>query len=820
MARDITIRYVGDASSAQRAARAVADANGRLTTNFDKTTKGISARFGGMKDSLLRHSRMIGLGLVGVGLVAVKLGTDFVQAAEESQKVGKQTNAVIKSTGGVANVTADQVAKLAEKLSIKAGIDDELIQSGANVLLTFKNVRDEVGKGNDIFTQATTAALDMSVALGTDLQTNVIQVGKALQDPIAGLSSLRRVGVTFSDDQKAVIAKLVETGDVLGAQKIILQELTSEFGGSAEAQATASGKLQVAWDNLKEKLGAELLPVMERFSDWMVEKGIPKIQEFAGWIKDTLVPAFGDIKTWVEKNVIPPLESMWRVFHDDILPIFQDITRWINEKLVPAFGSLKDAITGSNDEAKNSGPSWAGWAAAIGGVAIALGAVAAAAAPLVPILKGLGGVFGFVGGAAMTMFQFILRNLPFAHIAAVVFLFRDDMTGAFTFIRDKVVAVWTNFWATTKEVASNAWAAITARLSEAWEVIKQKFADSIANIKSVWSNMWTALWGAVQTGWAPIGGFFSSLPGRFRGFVSGAAEWLLAGGRNVMRGFFTGIKNIWNDIIGWFKGLPSKILDILGINSPPKWAVEAGAWILKGITKGLGLGVGSVWDFMGNLAGKFTGPLKTAWDGVSGFFASLAGNVAGFFGGGGGSSNGLVGAARQAMTLFQNMFPGMTIGGWRARGSVPGSDHPKGKALDLMTMNGSIAQQIIRTFRNMAGAKYWIWNREMATAASGWRTRRYTGPNPHTDHVHLSFFKKGGLVPGPIGAPQAAVVHGGEMVFTPDQMRALGGRRGGPTVLIERISIQANTEAEGQAASKGFLDVLAQRRVLTDARIR
>src|SRR5436190_1026858 len=89
--------------------------------------------------------------------------------AQEAAKVGKATEAVLKSTGNAAKVTAQQVSDLAGRLSELSGVDDEVIQSGENVLATFTSIRNEVGKGNDIFDQATASALDMSAALGQDL---------------------------------------------------------------------------------------------------------------------------------------------------------------------------------------------------------------------------------------------------------------------------------------------------------------------------------------------------------------------------------------------------------------------------------------------------------------------------------------------------------------------------------------------------------------------------------------------------------------------------------------------------------------------------
>ena len=82
---------------------------------------------------------------------------------------------------------------------------------------------------------------------------------------------------------------------------------------------------------------------------------------------------------------------------------------------------------------------------------------------------------------------------------------------------------------------------------------------------------------------------------------------------------------------------------------------------------------------------------------------------------------------------------GVTVGGWRSKGSVPGSDHPKGRAIDIMSrgaLGSSIANDFIRNAAHR-GVSYVIWNRQIWTPGGGWK--RYNGPNPHTDHVHVSF---------------------------------------------------------------------------------
>ena len=110
------------------------------------------------------------------------------------------------------------------------------------MLLTFKNIRNEVGKGNDIFNQATVAVENLATRMADgavpsmeQLSKGLIKVGKALNDPVKGMTALGKVGVYFSDSQKKAIEAMVKAGDVMGAQKIILKELTTEFGGPAEA---------------------------------------------------------------------------------------------------------------------------------------------------------------------------------------------------------------------------------------------------------------------------------------------------------------------------------------------------------------------------------------------------------------------------------------------------------------------------------------------------------------------------------------------------------------------------------------------------------
>src|SRR6185436_13144697 len=182
---------------------------------------------------------------------------------------------------------------LAGSLSKTTLYSDDSIQSLENLILTFTGVKNEAGEGNDIFNQTTKIALDMAAALGTDASGSAIQLGKALNDPIAGISALTRVGVTFTDQQKDQIKTLVESGRTLDAQKIILAELNKEFGGSAEAAAKADGGfhlLQQRFSDVKQALGDQLMPVLTTAMTWLAGPGMDMVERFGGviatWIRD------------------------------------------------------------------------------------------------------------------------------------------------------------------------------------------------------------------------------------------------------------------------------------------------------------------------------------------------------------------------------------------------------------------------------------------------------------------------------------------------------------------------------------------------------
>lgn len=281
MARPLVVEIVGDARSLNRA-----------LGSAENTTSGFGKKIGSLGKTALGVAGAAGIGAL---IYSVKTGIgEFAQA----QKVTAQTNAVIKSTGNVAHVSTEGIKDLAGSLMRKSGIDDEAIQSGENLLLTFTNIHNELGKGNDIFDQATKATLDLSVAFGKDMNQSAILVGKALNDPIKGLTALRRIGVQFTAGQQEQIKALVASGHQMQAQKLILAELRRETGGSAEALGkTLPGMINIA---------------RETFNNWagdLVGKMIPALTNMGAWLRTNWPAISASIKQNWEQQIKPTLEA-------------------------------------------------------------------------------------------------------------------------------------------------------------------------------------------------------------------------------------------------------------------------------------------------------------------------------------------------------------------------------------------------------------------------------------------------------------------------------------------------------------------------------
>lgn len=333
----------------------------------DKTGPGMRSasssmeRFGGVGKKIFA-----GFAAGAAALGGIELFKGMIESAREGAMVDRITEAHLKSTGEAAGVTAKQVTDLGMAISNKTGIDHLAIQSGENLLLTFTGVKNAAGKGNDIFNQATQAITDMTAGMNNGTVTNdgmkasAVQLGKALNDPIKGITSLTRVGVAFTEDQKKQIKALVDSGDKMGAQKIILKELKTEFGGTAAASADSLSKLKNQFHNIGEQIGATFLPIIEKVAGFLGTTLIPVISKFfdnvahgdgafasfrngvsgvIDFIRGSVLPLFQRLGAWFMTTGWPAIKRFASAFWQDLQPALHQIADSFNTQLRPALES-------------------------------------------------------------------------------------------------------------------------------------------------------------------------------------------------------------------------------------------------------------------------------------------------------------------------------------------------------------------------------------------------------------------------------------------------------------------------------------------------
>lgn len=261
------------------------------------STKNISSTFNKLGKELLKTFAKGGAIATGIALTTkalkglfntVKKGVRDYEDFQQKQKLLSQT---LKVTEADTWITVEALNEMASSFQNVTNYTQDSINNLQTVLLGFKNIK------GDNFRDATKAIMDMATVMGMDLVSATQTVGKALDDPIKGLGSLARQGFQFSESEKQMLADMVEMGNIAEAQKIILNELNTTYGGAAEAGAKATTQLKNSWGDLIREMGREVSlsvnvePAMKQMNKvvkrWNeIVKGMADVKEISNQIYD------------------------------------------------------------------------------------------------------------------------------------------------------------------------------------------------------------------------------------------------------------------------------------------------------------------------------------------------------------------------------------------------------------------------------------------------------------------------------------------------------------------------------------------------------
>lgn len=480
---------------------------------------------------------------IGIGIAsaaAVGFGVLSVKAFNESELAIAQTNAVLKSTNGVAGVTAETVTKLATSLQSQTRYSDESIRSAENMLLTFTKI------GKETFPSATQAVLDMSTAMGTDLQSTAIQVGKALQDPVRGVTALQRVGVRLTEDQKKLVEQLVETGDVAGAQAVILKELQTEFGGSAKAAGeTFAGKLDILknkFNDIQEVVGKVIVtaitPLVSKIADFLVkidwEALITRSVEVIKNLATTLMNVYTTVSNYLGPGIdrfIFIIKQLWDWLFGMLAPSVVALADTFRDRLLPQILAIWNTIE-------------PGFTTALKVLAVILGVLIVAAIwVFINVLNVVLSVLGFVIRVVSDVIKWI-GNLIGATVNAV------------------------------REIGG-------------WFGRLPGYVGDAAGAVIQW---------------------FKELPRRILDAIGDLGSILYNAGKDVIQGFVNGIKNAFNSVKDALGNLTSKLTSWKGPISFDKVILEkSGKAVIDGFVKGLESQYSNVQSSLGGLTNSLSG---------------------------------------------------------------------------------------------------------------------------------------------------------------------------------------------------------------------
>jgi len=304
--RTLQLTYLGDASQLAR------------------TTKNAKADISSFGDRVKDVGKKLAVGFAAIGGAAIAMGKTLFDAFETAQTANARIENLVGQLGNFDGAIGDVTQRLIDQAEATAeltGVDRNLIKESQGILLTFGNINKTAGDAGSTFDRATQAAVDLAAAGFGSVDSAANQLGKALEDPIRGLGSLREVGVTFTAEQEGLIKSLAEANNVLGAQDLLLQAVEGQVGGTAEATANSSDIIRQKFGLLLERIAGpeglgpafefladKAIEFVDKFGVWWDENGdevIEGFKDFAGRVKDT----YTNIKDFLDLVIIEVRET-------------------------------------------------------------------------------------------------------------------------------------------------------------------------------------------------------------------------------------------------------------------------------------------------------------------------------------------------------------------------------------------------------------------------------------------------------------------------------------------------------------------------------
>lgn len=219
----------------------------------------------------------------------------IAEATANAQKSLVQLDIAFNNSSESARRSKDDIVGFATSVQKGTEFSNTAVIKSQTTLLNFGRVT------RDVFSRARQDVLDVSAALGIDLQSASDAVGRALESPAQGLRNLRQLNIVFSESQRQLIERLEATGHVYEAQNLLLDALEDHYRGAAKASSeTLGGALDKLKNNfeslleLSEKSGGAAAENVNKLAEAL---SAPKLQSAVKRIGDSIAEMFGQISS-------------------------------------------------------------------------------------------------------------------------------------------------------------------------------------------------------------------------------------------------------------------------------------------------------------------------------------------------------------------------------------------------------------------------------------------------------------------------------------------------------------------------------------------
>jgi phage-related protein len=286
-----------------------------------------------------------------------------LKAAAEAEAVTRGLENAAKNAG-VFGDRASGIAKATEALDAHSkalgemsGIDDEIINQIKTGWLAVPSL---AALGTEGLNELAQVTADVAAGTGKDVQAIGLAFQRVAGDTESAFSKLTRAGIVFTDEQKATFDSILATSGEMAAQGYLVEELGAKYEGAADAAANPFDRLDVIFGNLKETIGASLLPAFEEvipIIQSMIETFVtdPEFQAFLATMSETL------------SNMLPRLEPVITNFNRLMIDLLPGLN-----PLLDIMGGLLETISLTlpdiNSESEDLYSSWKDIAVIIDGI--------------------------------------------------------------------------------------------------------------------------------------------------------------------------------------------------------------------------------------------------------------------------------------------------------------------------------------------------------------------------------------------------------------------------------------------------------------------